>query len=107
LVYHCPIQIFVWCFYLALFEVKGLSDNQNNHFFIDDPVSSLDDHNIFITAMTLMNLIKEYSDKRKIVITTHHVGFFSILSNWLTKGEKSGSISIIKFLLSLPMTSLS
>lgn len=84
-------RIFVWCFYLALFEVEGLSDNQNNHFFIDDPVSSLDDHNIFITAMTLMNLIEKYSDKRKIVITTHHVGFFSILSNWLTKGEKSES----------------
>lgn len=26
---------------------------------------------------------------QKFIITTHHIGFFSILSDWLTKGEKS------------------
>jgi hypothetical protein len=41
--------------------------------------------------LDFQELVEKYSDKRKIVITTHHVGFFSILSNWLTKGEKSGS----------------
>jgi hypothetical protein len=28
--------------------------------------------------------------KRKIIIATHHVGMFSILHDWLMKGEKSG-----------------
>ena len=83
-------RIFVWCFFLALFEVEGWADQQNEHFFIDDPVSSLDDHNIFITALSIMNLIENYSGDRKIIITSHHIGFFSILANWLTKGEKSG-----------------
>lgn len=82
-------RIFVWCFFLALFEVEGWADKQSSHFFIDDPVSSLDDHNIFITASTIYDLIEEHHEKRKFVITTHHIGLFSILSDMLTKGEKS------------------
>lgn len=82
-------RVFVWCFFLALFEVEGWADKQSSHFFIDDPVSSLDDHNIFITASTLFDLIEEHYEKRKFVITTHHIGFFSILSDWLKKGEKA------------------
>ena len=82
-------RIFVWCFFLALFEVEGWADKQASHFFIDDPVSSLDDHNIFITASTIYDLIEEHHEKRKFVITTHHIGFFSILADMLTKGEKA------------------
>lgn len=82
-------RIFVWCLFLAMFEVEGWADEQNAHFFIDDPVSSLDDHNIFITATTLYELIIRHCDHRKIIITTHHIGLYSILSNWLTKGEKA------------------
>lgn len=84
-------QTFVWCFFLALFEVEGWADQQANHFFIDDPVSSLDDNNIFITAAALMDLIDEHYKNRKIIITTHHIGFFAILADWLSKGEKSSS----------------
>jgi hypothetical protein len=82
-------RIFVWCFYLALFSLEDWTKNQSEHFFIDDPVSSLDDHNIFTTAFTLIELFKNYSNEKKIIITTHHIGFFSILVNWLTKGEQS------------------
>lgn len=82
-------RIFVWCFFLALFDVEGWADEQSSHFFIDDPVSSLDDHNIFITASTIYDLIDEHHHKRKFVITTHHFGFFSILADLLTKGEKA------------------
>lgn len=83
-------RVFVWCFFLALFEVEGWADKQSSHFFIDDPVSSLDDHNIFVTAATMYELIEKQFEKRKIIVTTHHIGLFSILSDWLTKGEKSG-----------------
>jgi len=82
-------RIFVWCFFLALFEVEGWADEQSSHFFIDDPVSSLDEHNIFVTASTVMNVIEEYHEKRKIIITTHHIGLFAILFDWLLKGEKA------------------
>lgn len=86
-------RIFVWCFFLALFEAEGWADTQDQHFFIDDPVSSLDDHNIFITAATILELIDAHFAKRKIVITTHHIGLFSILFDWLKKGEKAGAYS--------------
>ena len=76
-------RIFIWCFFLALFEIGGLSDNQNKHFYIDDPVSSLDENNIFITTSTIIDIIERYSQDRKIIITTHHIGFFSMLANWL------------------------
>jgi hypothetical protein len=83
-------RVFTWCFFLALFEVEGWADKQSSHFFIDDPVSSLDDHNIFITASTLFDLIEEHFEKRKVIITTHHLGLFAILADWLKKGEKAG-----------------
>lgn len=82
-------RIFVWCFFLALFEVEGWADKQASHFFIDDPVSSLDDHNIFVTASTIFDLIESHYEKRKLLITTHHIGLFSILADWLFKGEKA------------------
>ncbi len=86
-------RIFVWCFFLALFEAEGWADTQDQHFFIDDPVSSLDDHNIFITAATILDLIDTHFAKRKLIITTHHIGLFSILFDWLKKGEKAGTYS--------------
>ncbi len=80
--------VFVWCFFLAMMEVEGWADEQTRHIFIDDPVSSLDDHNIFVTASMLHELIEEHFGERKIIIATHHVGLFSILCDWLMKGEK-------------------
>lgn len=82
-------RIFIWCFFLALFDTEGWQDEQNEYIFIDDPVSSLDDHNIFVTIFTLLELIDKYCDKKKIIITTHHIGFATILSDCLFKGEKS------------------
>ncbi len=77
-------RIFVWCFFLALFEVEGWADKQSSHFFIDDPVSSLDDHNIFVTASTIYELIKTHFERRKIIVTTHHIGLFYLLKDWLS-----------------------
>jgi len=82
-------RIFVWCFFLALLEVDGWADEQNAHIFIDDPVSSLDEHNIFITADSIFQQIETHYLKKRIIITTHHIGLYSILANRLTKGEKS------------------
>ena len=83
-------RMFVWCFFLAMMEIEWWEDGRPRHIFIDDPVSSLADHNIFVTAMTLYDLIEKHFGERKIIIATHHVGLFSILFNWLMKGEKSG-----------------
>ena len=58
-------------------------------FFIDDPVSSLDDNNLFITIFTLLELIEKHYENRKIIITTHHIGFATVISDYLKKGEKA------------------
>lgn len=81
-------RIFIWCFFLALFESDAWEE-QNAHFFIDDPVSSMDEHNIFITAESITNLIDDTYPDKKIILTTHHIGLFSILADRLTKGQKS------------------
>lgn len=82
-------RIFVWCFFLALFEVSSFAEERNAHFFIDDPVSSLDEHNIHITASTIMDVISANYEKKKLIITTHHVGLFSILIDRLRKADGS------------------
>lgn len=83
-------RVFIWCFFLALFKIEGWADVQDAHFFIDDPVSSLDDNNIFLTADTIMRLVEDnFETNRKIILTTHHVGLFAVLSDRLNYGEKS------------------
>lgn len=86
-------RIFVWCFFLALFEIDGWADEQDAHILIDDPVSSLDDHNIFITTRSILELIKtNYLKKQKMIISTHHIGLFSILATWLKNDDSKGGV---------------
>lgn len=83
-------RIFIWCFFLALFEADAWTGEQDAHFFIDDPVSSMDDNNIFITADSIIKLIDEKIEtesERRIIITTHHIGLFSILSDRLMNSK--------------------
>lgn len=83
-------RIFIWCFFLALFKIEGWADEQDAHFFIDDPVSSLDDNNIFLTADTIVKLVEDnFNTDRKIILTTHHIGLFSVLYDRFNYGEKS------------------
>ncbi len=83
-------RTFIWCFFLALFETDAWTDVQDAHFFIDDPVSSMDEHNIFVTAESITKLVDDTYPKKKIILTTHHIGLFSILADRFTKGQKSG-----------------
>lgn len=82
-------RIFIWCFFVALFQTDSWTGVQDAHFFIDDPVSSMDDHNIFLTAESITKLIDDTFPKKQIIVTTHHIGLFSILNDRLSKGEKS------------------
>lgn len=83
-------RIFIWCFFLALFEIDDFTDAHKDFIFIDDPVSSLDDTNVYITAEMLFGLFDDsVKNDKKIIVTTHHLGFFSILCDWLNKGENS------------------
>jgi energy-coupling factor transporter ATP-binding protein EcfA2 len=81
-------RIFVWCFFLALLDVDGWANEQDAHIFIDDPVSSLDEHNIYVTAESIFQLVETHYLKKRVIVTTHHIGLFSILADRLTKGSK-------------------
>jgi len=82
-------RIFIWCFFLALFESETWSGTQDAHIFIDDPVSSMDEHNIFVTAESITKLVDDTYPKKKIIITTHHIGLFTILVDRFTSGSKA------------------
>lgn len=83
-------RIFIWCFFLALFEIEDFEDAHKDFIFIDDPVSSLDDNNVYTTAELLFELFDVcIENNKKIIVTTHHLGLFSILSDWLNKGDNS------------------
>lgn len=81
-------RLFIWCFFLSLFDIEDFSEAHKDYVYIDDPVSSLDDTNIYLTAQTLFELFEEsVKNNKKIIISTHHIGLFSILCDWLGKGE--------------------
>lgn len=87
-------RIFVWCFFLTLFD-KIAADKQ--YIFIDDPVSSLDDYNIFVSAQAILMLMKQCcEDNKKLIISTHHMGLFSILQDWVRKAENKKYFSPAK-----------
>jgi wobble nucleotide-excising tRNase len=85
-------RIFIWCFFLALFEVEEFSQKQNRHILIDDPVSSLDESNVLLTAQWIFDLITSEFRKKRFIISTHHIGLFSILGTWLGRMDEKNAL---------------
>ncbi len=83
-------RIFIWCFFLAIMQLaidKQEAYNWVKYIYIDDPVSSLDDHNAISVAHHLAQKIKN-SDDLKFVISTHHALFFNVLANEFKRATK-------------------
>lgn len=83
--------IFIWCVFLAICElaIEGAEAyNWVRYFYIDDPISSLDDNNAIAVASDLSKLLIKGKKKIKTIVSTHHVLFFNVLSNEL-KNEQS------------------
>ncbi len=84
-------NIFIWCFFLAIAQL--VVDGQEaytwvKYFYIDDPISSLDDNNAIAVASHLTQLLK-MSDKLKTIISSHHTLFFNVMHNeFKNKKEK-------------------
>jgi len=80
--------IFKWCIFLALCELTidgAEAYDWVKYFFIDDPISSLDDNNAIAVANDLCKLLKKGNGKIKTIITSHHVLFFNVVCNELKK----------------------
>ncbi|MGE0175202.1 MAG: AAA family ATPase [Oligoflexales bacterium] len=81
-------NIFIWCIFLAICELA--IDGQESYlwvknFYIDDPISSLDDNNAIAVASDLAQILKKGKDKIKAIISTHHGLFFNVLYNELKR----------------------
>ena len=86
-------NIFIWCFFLAIVELALDDDgtgpyNWVKYIYIDDPISSLDEHNAIAVANHLARLLKRPASRLKTVISTHHTLFFNVLCNELNKPHK-------------------
>jgi hypothetical protein len=86
-------NIFIWCFFLAIVELALDDDgsgpyNWVNHIYIDDPISSLDEHNAIAVASHLAKLLKRPESRLKTVISTHHTLFFNVLCNELSRANR-------------------
>lgn len=83
-------NIFIWCIFLAICELTidgAEAYNWVKYFYIDDPISSLDDNNAIAVASDLSQILKRGKGKIKIVISSHHALFFNVMCNELKKSE--------------------
>jgi hypothetical protein len=86
-------NLFVWCFFLAVVEL-AMSGEQAykwvKYLYIDDPISSLDEHNAVAVAAHLASMLKDDANTLKTAVSTHHPLFFNVLYNELhrTKGNR-------------------
>jgi hypothetical protein len=75
-------NIFIWCFFLAILQL-ALDGAEAymwvEHVYIDDPISSLDEHNAIVVGNHLVQLYREAQRPIKTVVSTHHALFFNVL----------------------------
>ncbi len=85
-------NIFVWCFFLAVVELAMDPEIEAyrwvKYLYIDDPISSLDEHNAIAVANHLAQLLKRPESKLKTVLSTHHTLFFNVLCNELKNAKR-------------------
>jgi hypothetical protein len=75
-------SIFIWCFFLAILQL-ALDDTTTygwvKYVYIDDPISSLDEHNAIVVGNHLVQMYREAKRHIPTVISTHHALFFNVL----------------------------
>lgn len=85
-------NIFVWCFFLAVVELAMDPEIEAyrwvKYLYIDDPISSLDEHNAIAVANHLAQLLKRPESKLKTVLSTHHTLFFNVLCNEMKNAKR-------------------
>lgn len=84
-------RLFIWCFFLSLIQLaidKQEAYEWVKYIYIDDPISSLDDHNAISVAHHLAQILKTGGHEIKAVISTHHALFFNVLCNEFSSAKK-------------------
>jgi hypothetical protein len=83
-------NIFVWCLFMAICERvidAHPSYDWVKFFYIDDPISSLDDNNAIAVASDLAKLLRKAKDRIKVVVSSHHALFFNVVCNELKSSK--------------------
>jgi hypothetical protein len=85
-------NIFIWCFFLAVVQLAMDPEIEAygwvKYIYIDDPISSLDEHNAISVASHLAQLLKGSDHQLKTVLSTHHTLFFNVLCNELKNAKR-------------------
>jgi hypothetical protein len=84
-------SIFIWCFFLAIVQLvldKAEAYKWVRYIYIDDPISSLDEGNVVMVAHHLAQMLKDSPRDVRVIISTHHVLFFNVLCNEISKPRK-------------------
>lgn len=84
-------NLFIWCFFLAIMQlaIDGAEPYRwVRYIYIDDPISSLDEHNAIAVASNLATFLKLEDNRLRTIISTHHPLFFNVLCNELRRSEK-------------------
>ena len=84
-------NLFIWCFFLAIVQLAmdGAEAYQwVKYIYIDDPITSLDEHNAIAVGNHLAQLLKRKDHAIKAVISTHHTLFFNVLWNELREIDR-------------------
>lgn len=89
-------NIFVWCFFLAVMRLAMDPEIEAyrwvKYVYIDDPISSLDEHNAISVGNHLAQLLNKADNPLKVVISSHHPLFFNVMHNELD-ARKSKKVS--------------
>ncbi|MBK4783577.1 MAG: AAA family ATPase [Pantoea sp. Pent] len=79
-------NIFIWCFFLAIVQLALDSADSYQwvkYVYIDDPISSLDEHNAITVGNHLAQLLNKADNTLKVAISSHHPLFFNVMHNEL------------------------
>lgn len=93
-------NIFIWCIFMAICEqvlkFPTVYPAMKN-FYIDDPISSLDDNNAIAVACDLAQILREAANRKdqsgapapiKTVFSSHHALFFNVMCNEIGRSKE-------------------
>lgn len=84
-------NLFIWCFFLAIVQLAmdgAESYEWIKYIYIDDPITSLDEHNAIAVGNHLAQFLKRKDHTIKTVISSHHTLFFNVLWNELREIDR-------------------
>lgn len=84
-------NLFIWCFFLTIVQLAmdGAEAYQwVKYIYVDDPITSLDEHNAIAVGSHLAQFLRRKDHTIKTIISSHHTLFFNVLWNELREIDR-------------------